>query len=106
MKKVYWLYLFVVLIAIFGADFVSISAKPVVEKPDLKGSDDKLEPLYGRKVIDLSGKIHTLGAGRPALPSVVVFLGIDCPISRRSIISLNDVAKVAKQGGGHLHRSG
>ncbi len=61
------------------------------------GSELEAEPLFSRKVIDLRGEIHTLGAGRPAKSSVVIFLGMDCPVTRRSIASLNRAAELAKR---------
>jgi hypothetical protein len=64
---------------------------------NLPAATDEQEPLYGRKVIDVQGTIHTLGAGRPAKASVIVFLGTDCPIARRSIGALNRAAEVAKR---------
>ncbi|MEM1297411.1 MAG: hypothetical protein AAGH89_18745, partial [Verrucomicrobiota bacterium] len=48
--------------------------------------------IISTRLIDLDGNLHILGAGRPPTAVAMVFLGPDCPISRRSIEALNQLA--------------
>ncbi|MEM9015810.1 MAG: alkyl hydroperoxide reductase, partial [Verrucomicrobiota bacterium] len=48
--------------------------------------------VLSTRVVDLDGQIHVLGEGRPPKPVVLVFMGPDCPIVRRSVEPLNEIA--------------
>lgn len=97
MKLILMFYGALALIVVVGLELASTRENPVETNSALEWTKPEVEPIYGRKVVDLRGKIHTLGAGRPAKSSVVVFLGIDCPISRRSIVSMNRASQVARR---------
>ena len=49
--------------------------------------------VAGLELVDLDGRIHRLGGRSGAEPFALVFLGVDCPISRKSIPKLNELAK-------------
>jgi mono/diheme cytochrome c family protein len=50
----------------------------------------------GLDVVDLEGRIHRLGGRAGTAPFALVFLGVDCPISRKKVPTLNELAKDAK----------
>jgi hypothetical protein len=52
--------------------------------------------VAGLDLVDLSGQIHRLGGRAGTAPFALVFLGVDCPISRKKVPTLNELAKVAK----------
>ncbi|HET6164566.1 MAG TPA: alkyl hydroperoxide reductase [Planctomycetota bacterium] len=49
--------------------------------------------VAGLEQVDLDGRIHRLGGRSGDGPVALVFLGVDCPISRKSIPKLNELAK-------------
>ncbi|MEM7603219.1 MAG: hypothetical protein AAF357_17640, partial [Verrucomicrobiota bacterium] len=67
----------------------SVSAAPDVEKAEMASS---ISSILSTRVIDLDGQVHVLGEGRPPKPVGLVFVGPDCPIARRSIEPLNEMA--------------
>ncbi len=55
--------------------------------------------LNGVRAVDLDGVVHQIGYERGAQPAALVFLGTECPISRRYAPRLNELAQEAKQRG-------
>jgi hypothetical protein len=53
--------------------------------------------VAGLELVDLDGRIHRLGGRSGGEPVALVFLGVDCPISRKSIPKLNELAKALAQ---------
>jgi hypothetical protein len=51
------------------------------------------ESIAGLKLIDLHGEVRQLGGRTGALPVAVVFIGTECPISRKSIPKLNALGR-------------
>lgn len=49
--------------------------------------------VAGLEQVDLEGRVHRLGGRTGDGPVALVFLGVDCPISRKSIPKLNELAK-------------
>ena len=57
------------------------------------------ESPSGLKALDLEGGIHELGGRSGTTPFALVFLGTECPISRKAIPELNRISKEAAQAG-------
>jgi len=55
--------------------------------------------LNGVRAVDLEGKVHQIGYEEGAQPAALVFLGTECPISRRFAPRLNELAKEAATRG-------
>ena len=55
--------------------------------------------LNGVRAVDLDGRVHQIGYERGAQPAALVFLGTECPISRRFAPRLNELAEEAAQRG-------
>ena len=64
--------------------------------PFLAGAQTGHELFRARRVVDLAGRVHQLGAARGTKLVVLVFLGPECPISQRYVPELNRIA--AEQG--------
>jgi mono/diheme cytochrome c family protein len=54
-------------------------------------ADDR--SVAGFEAIDLAGRVHRLGGRSGTAPFALVFLGVDCPISRKAIPKLNELVK-------------
>src|SRR5262249_7438948 len=54
--------------------------------------------VAGLDALDLEGRVHRLGGRAGTAPFALVFLGVDCPISRKSIPKLNELAKNGAPG--------
>ena len=55
--------------------------------------------LNGVRAVDLDGSVHRIGFDQHARPVAVVFLGIECPVSRRFAPRLNELAREAAERG-------
>lgn len=55
--------------------------------------------LNGVRAVDLDGGVHQIGYELGAQPAALVFLGTECPVSRRYAPRLNELAKEAAQRG-------
>jgi len=51
--------------------------------------------LNGVRAVDLDGHVHRIGFEQRARPAAVVFLGTECPVSRRYAPRLNELAREA-----------
>jgi len=55
--------------------------------------------VLGTRVVDVDGACHRLGGPEGAAPTVLVFLGPECPISQRFSSRLNELAEEARELG-------
>lgn len=61
-----------------------------------------IEGLAGRRLLDLDGKVRELGGASAARPFALVFLGTECPISRKYLPRLGEIGREAALAGVEL----
>ena len=64
------------------------------------GSQDS---ILGRKMVDIEGRIHTLGGSSGSEPVALVFLGTACPISNKLIPELGSLTQEGMKAGVELY---
>jgi thiol-disulfide isomerase/thioredoxin len=62
-------------------------------------SSDAPVVLNGVRAVDLEGQVHQIGYEGGSRAAVLVFLGTECPVSRRYAPRLDELAKEAEQRG-------
>ncbi|MEM7600611.1 MAG: hypothetical protein AAF357_04255 [Verrucomicrobiota bacterium] len=82
----------VLLTALMGLFSVVQTVRATDSTALIEVSTEATFTLLSARVVDLDGKLHILGEGRPPKPVVLVFIGPDCPIVRRSVEPLNEMA--------------
>ena len=83
--------------AIAVSTFVAFGVAGAIAPPRAPAPRDR--SVAGFEAIDLDGRVHRLGGRSGTAPFALVFLGVDCPISRKAIPKLNELVKAAAKAG-------
>ena len=87
-----WKWVSMALLAAVGVAFARSSSRA-------EDAGASAPSVSGFVAVDIEGQPHVLGGRALDRPAALVFLGTDCPISRRAIPSLHRIAEEARKAG-------